>query len=892
QNLGSNIASAQTAVAQKVTTVYIKQGDSFTVKGTENGDEHARLDYIDFLPTTPSANTPPVAVGDSASTLQNQALTLLAANLLANDTDADGDKLALSSVKNAINGSVVLNANGNPVFTPTTNFTGNASFDYVISDGRGGAATATVKVLVNSSTTPTQTLPDLGTKFAPVSNPTLKTGSDIFSPSFLVADSGGSSRPAIAEWTRSGKGGDTIILTGWQFDSSTKFYLYGQTTATNGALLEAKIQKLDGNMAAITLPSGLPQGSNYLLWAKNSSGYSQPVMINQTESWWVQSAASRGQTTSIFGRNLSQDGGTLSSQVYLEDSAGKGYWAQVTAVNPYKVDFKIPDTLANGTYKVYVHNGDGGQYGWSKPLTMTVNNGINYTGTVFNVKNYGAKGDGVSNDTAAIKAALAAADQTPWSTVYLPAGTYVINETLWTGRDQVRWLGDGKDTTTIKAANGSSQNYIFQSDGVNQITFQNLTLNTNSANAKNIQFGLLARNSSDLQFFSIKINAEGTNPFDWHAGNRISMKNSDVIGQNSFLGSANQVFIDSSKFYGTGYTDAIISAFGAQNLSITNSTAQNLDTSSPTNGKWAKGRFFVDFAAWSIAQNQYFGNNQTIDLAPPAAAGVDANSGEQIMWEPPWLTTASLGSATSATANTVRVSIPSSKVNDSYMISIIGGKGIGQSRRVKSFDSATGTYTLYDPWNVQPDQSSLMVGNRQVNNAVVYSNSLDGLSDYKTRYTASAGVQPYFGSSNLIIDSNNFNQLRTGVNLWAGSEVADRNPINFTQVMNNTFTDNLTGISMRSSGKLGTTIFGNSVQNNKFTNIGTVFAMNQGNDGSGNPYPSANMNVFERNTLGSGIGKAINFNQGNGYFANDIFLNNTWSQANINLGVTNGNLSI
>ncbi|MEB3310162.1 MAG: cadherin-like domain-containing protein, partial [Snowella sp.] len=148
QDLGSNIASAQTAVARKVTTVYIKQGDTFTVKGTENGDEHARLDYIDLI----RANTPPVGTGDSATTTQNQAVTLLASNLLANDTDADGDQLTLSSVKNAVNGSVALNASGNPVFTPTANFTGNGSFDYVVSDGRGGTATATVKVLVNPVT--------------------------------------------------------------------------------------------------------------------------------------------------------------------------------------------------------------------------------------------------------------------------------------------------------------------------------------------------------------------------------------------------------------------------------------------------------------------------------------------------------------------------------------------------------------------------------------------------------------------------------------------------------------------------------------------------------------------------------------------------------------------
>lgn len=47
--------------------------------------------------------------------------------------------------------------------------------------------------------------------------------------------------------------------------------------------------------------------------------------------------------------------------------------------------------------------------------------------TVFNVKNYGAKGDGVTDDVAAILAAIAAAKG---ATVYLPAGTYKLARTL------------------------------------------------------------------------------------------------------------------------------------------------------------------------------------------------------------------------------------------------------------------------------------------------------------------------------------------------------------------------------------------------------------------------------------------------------------------------------
>ncbi|WP_197433717.1 cadherin-like domain-containing protein, partial [Bradyrhizobium sp. CCH5-F6] len=49
------------------------------------------------------------------------------------------------------NGTVSFNAQTNTVtFTPTTGYTGAASFSYAIADGQGGTATATVSLTVNA----------------------------------------------------------------------------------------------------------------------------------------------------------------------------------------------------------------------------------------------------------------------------------------------------------------------------------------------------------------------------------------------------------------------------------------------------------------------------------------------------------------------------------------------------------------------------------------------------------------------------------------------------------------------------------------------------------------------------------------------------------------------
>jgi Ca2+-binding RTX toxin-like protein len=117
-----------------------------------NGMSYAGQSYVVFGKGTTPTNQPPVANTDSATTAQNTAVTLEASTLLANDTDANGDRLSLTGVSNAVNGSVTF-SNGNVIFTPSTNFTGNASFNYSISDGFGGTSSANVSVAVGGTQT-------------------------------------------------------------------------------------------------------------------------------------------------------------------------------------------------------------------------------------------------------------------------------------------------------------------------------------------------------------------------------------------------------------------------------------------------------------------------------------------------------------------------------------------------------------------------------------------------------------------------------------------------------------------------------------------------------------------------------------------------------------------
>jgi hypothetical protein len=92
----------------------------------------------------PPANRAPLAQGDSVSTPAGTAVTI---NVLANDSDPDGDTLGIAGFTQAVHGSVALVSSGLR-YTPFSGYTGADSITYTVSDGRGGTATGLASITV------------------------------------------------------------------------------------------------------------------------------------------------------------------------------------------------------------------------------------------------------------------------------------------------------------------------------------------------------------------------------------------------------------------------------------------------------------------------------------------------------------------------------------------------------------------------------------------------------------------------------------------------------------------------------------------------------------------------------------------------------------------------
>ncbi|MBN2296746.1 MAG: tandem-95 repeat protein, partial [Pirellulales bacterium] len=137
--------------------LYQLNGGDIRVSGTVN--------YIDSnfggtgTITGGAINYAPDAVDEAFSTAEDTPLTT--GNVLANDTDPDGDTLSMESFTQPTHGTVEYNGDGTFTYTPDAKYTGADSFTYTVSDGQGGTSTATVDLTVDAvNHSPTDILVD------------------------------------------------------------------------------------------------------------------------------------------------------------------------------------------------------------------------------------------------------------------------------------------------------------------------------------------------------------------------------------------------------------------------------------------------------------------------------------------------------------------------------------------------------------------------------------------------------------------------------------------------------------------------------------------------------------------------------------------------------------
>ncbi|MFV9657656.1 VCBS domain-containing protein [Pseudomonas sp. NY15366] len=152
-----SIAPNELSVRLRIATVddsFVETSESFSLRTgpisgtvTNLGGAEGIATLLDNDVAAPN-NTAPVATDDNLLATEDTPITYTAAQLLGNDSDADGDLLSIASVTSGIGGTAVLNPDGSVTFTPDANFNGVATFTYRVTDGNLLSNTATVTLQV------------------------------------------------------------------------------------------------------------------------------------------------------------------------------------------------------------------------------------------------------------------------------------------------------------------------------------------------------------------------------------------------------------------------------------------------------------------------------------------------------------------------------------------------------------------------------------------------------------------------------------------------------------------------------------------------------------------------------------------------------------------------
>jgi len=139
---------AAPSFAGKVSAEQLGNGVHFLTLYAVNGVNEA---VAQEFPFTVFANSAPVAEDDTAVTDLDTSVTI---DVLANDSDEDGDTLTITTATDPNNGTVQINGNALIVYTPNAGYEGADTFFYTVEDVNGAVDAGQVTVQVGAEEAP------------------------------------------------------------------------------------------------------------------------------------------------------------------------------------------------------------------------------------------------------------------------------------------------------------------------------------------------------------------------------------------------------------------------------------------------------------------------------------------------------------------------------------------------------------------------------------------------------------------------------------------------------------------------------------------------------------------------------------------------------------------
>jgi PKD repeat protein len=343
-----NPSSYQVGNLQVGSTYYIDRDYTITsmpggfqeflsIKTANNDKNNTLAELITFTINVAPNPEPPLAVDDTATTPEDTPVTT--ENVLANDTDANGDTLSIAGFTQPANGTVTKNNNNTFTYTPAANFNGADTFTYTVRDPGGLTDTATVTVTVTPVNDAPAAAADRATtnEGMPVTISVLANDSDVDGDALTVAATTQGSHGAVAI----------------NADNTVTYTPTGTFTGTDTFTYTVRDDK--GATATGTVTVSVGTAEFVMVWLEAEEGLMQfPMEVG------VDDEASAGQYAWVPEGN-----GTL------RDPSQAGGVAQYTFTVPEPDAYVIwgrvrPNVAGNGSFYIAVHGevqdpGQGGE---------------------------------------------------------------------------------------------------------------------------------------------------------------------------------------------------------------------------------------------------------------------------------------------------------------------------------------------------------------------------------------------------------------------------------------------------------------------------------------------------------------------------------------------------
>ncbi len=483
----------------------------------------------------------------------------------------------------------------------------------------------------------------------------------------------------------------------------------------SGQARQVKPVQPDDRSVKFVVPVELATGA-YVFRITGPKGASEPVRLNCPTPYWSQgdtgTTASPGGWIRVFGRCLLGEG--RQPTVLLRPHArrtGRDIVLVPTEATQWSVTVQLPEDLPVGTYRVFVHNGFGGAQGWSEAPGIAVAKREPWPQEVFNVREFGASGEGRPYDGAAIRAALKRAEENGGGIVYFPRGCYCVTGTLAIPKYTVL---RGESTQLACLFWPETEKPYTLVEGTSHFGLEDLTLYCSNY-VHGVAAALGEPDSGNTFLRRVRVRADmyrgHLKPEQVDERFRASLRRSTGGGDLVRFGGEN-IEISDCDLYGSGRSLYLLNVRGGR---VVGNTLYN--------GRW--GWYCIDGSDGLILERNQIIGADLMSTGGSLNCYTSAYSQNVYYaynklskahgWDREAMTTdAGYGAyygtvAEAAPRRLLLASDPDWKRKKDWTgagVFILGGRGMGQYRRIASYQGRS--VTLDQPWDVLPDTQSII----------------------------------------------------------------------------------------------------------------------------------------------------------------------------------------